>query len=161
MNDIIFDQKPTATTATTPEQQSTDVLAKKLDDAKKSGKPADKIATASVATAPLPPVTAEEKALAPTIDLNTADEWSGLKDSTLRQVLTAWAQRAGVSLIWSLEYDYPLQTDVRIKGTFPDAVRTLLAGFNKAQPRPLGRLFKNTAVGGEPVLVVETQRLTN
>ena len=92
-------------------------------------------------------------------DLSGVQEWQGQKGQTLRQTLTAWAQQAGVSMVWSSEYDYPLQTDVRIQGSYPDAVRTMLAGFAKAKPRPLARLFRNKSVGAQPVLVVETDRL--
>lgn len=95
------------------------------------------------------------------VDLNAIAEWQGRKNMTLHDVLGIWASNAGISLVWSSQYDYPLQTDVRIKGTLTDAVRTLLAGFSKASPRPIGRLFKNAEVGAQPVLVVETQRLTN
>jgi len=94
-------------------------------------------------------------------DMTTSREWSALKNQTLRQTLTAWAEQAGTSLVWSSEYDYPLQTDVRIQAGYADAVRTLLDGFSKAQPRPIGRLFKNDKVGAQPVLIIETQRLTD
>ncbi len=93
-------------------------------------------------------------------DLDTPAEWQGLRNATLRDVLTDWSQQAGVSLVWQSEFDYPLQTDVRIQAGYADAVRTLLAGFGKASPRPIGRLFKNKSVGAQPVLVVETQHLT-
>jgi len=93
--------------------------------------------------------------------LTTNQEWIARKGETLRQTLTAWSEQAGVSLVWSSEYDYPLQTDVRIQANYADTVRTLLAGFSKAQPRPIGRLFKNDKVGAQPVLIVETQRLTD
>jgi len=93
-------------------------------------------------------------------DIDTVSEWQGVKNATLRDVLTEWSERAGVSVVWSSEFDYPLQTDVRIQASYTDAVRTLLAGFGKASPRPIGRLFKNKAVGAQPVLVVETQHLT-
>jgi uncharacterized lipoprotein YmbA len=105
-------------------------------------------------------ITSEE---APMIkaDLAKNQEWVARKNETLRQTLTAWAEQSGASLVWSSEYDYPLQTDVRINASYTDAVRTLLAGFSKAQPRPVGRLFKNDQVGAQPVLIIETQRLTN
>ena len=106
-----------------------------------------------------PPVSAPLPNVQP--DLSVASEWTGLKAQTLRQTLTAWAQQAGTSLVWSSEYDYPLQTDVRIQGSYTDAVRTLLDGFGKAEPRPIGRLYKNDKVGAQPVLIIETQRLTN
>lgn len=94
-------------------------------------------------------------------DMNSSREWQAFKGETLRQALTAWSNNVGVSLVWSSEYDYPLQTDVRIASDYKDAVRTLLAGFSKAQPRPLGRLFGNEKAGAQPVLIIETQRLTN
>lgn len=120
-------------------------------------------------SAPTPLVTAAAAPLAPVstdpataqADLGATREWVGTKNQTVRQTLTAWAEQAGTSLVWSTEYDYPLQTDVRIQSTYADAVRTLLAGFSKAQPRPVGRLFKNDKVGAQPVLIIETQRLTD
>ncbi len=86
-------------------------------------------------------------------------EWKADKGQTVRNTLIAWSKQEGVSLVWSSQYDYPLQTDVRIQGAYPEAVRTLLAGFSKAQPRPLGRLFRNKSAGAKPVLVIETERL--
>jgi hypothetical protein len=97
----------------------------------------------------------------PQSDLTTSKDWEGRKGETLRQTLTNWSEQAGVSLVWSSEYDFPLQTDIRIQAAYADGVRTLLAGFSKAQPRPIGRLFKNDKVGAQPVLIIETQRLTN
>jgi hypothetical protein len=105
-------------------------------------------------------------AIQPSVDttskagMTTVQEWDAHKGETLRQTLTEWSNQAGVSLVWSSEYDYPLQTDVRIQANYTDSVRTLLAGFSKAQPRPIGRLFKNDKVGAQAVLIVETQRLT-
>lgn len=104
------------------------------------------------------PVISELPGIKP--DLTASQEWSAMKNQTLRQTLTAWSEQIGASLVWSSEYDYPLQTDVRIQASYADAVRTLLDGFSKAEPRPIGRLFKNDKVGAQPVLIVETQRLT-
>jgi hypothetical protein len=106
--------------------------------------------------------TAEPAIVDAPFDLDAVAEWQGLRDMTLRDVLTEWAQLAGVSLVWQSDYDWPLQTDVRIQASFGDSVRTLLAGFGKAQPRPIGRLFRNKAVGvgAQPVLMIETQALT-
>lgn len=134
-------------------------------------------ASTEVSAPILPPISAIKPPAAPVItefntldaaipaekqtDLTAVQEWVAHKNETLRQTLTSWTEQAGVSLVWSSEYDYPLQTDVRVNSGFSAAVRTLLAGFSKAQPRPLGRLFKNDSVGAQPVLIVETQRLAN
>ena len=167
-DNIIFDNTPSTASADTPDR-----LMKKLDEAKKTDKAMKQLITSDALTAPVPPLTPlppvmtssadTAPAIAPAVgsDLTTSQEWTGEKDATLRSVLTDWSQRSGVSLVWSSEYDYPLQTAVRVEGDYHDAVRTLLAGFSKAEPRPLGRLFKNKSIGGQPVLVVETQRLTH
>jgi hypothetical protein len=165
---IIFDNPTPTASADTPDR-----LMKKLAAAKKADA-VNKPITEDALTAPVPAMTPPPPAMsastdtsAPAIapamgsDLTTSQEWTGEKDSTLRAVLTDWSQHSGVSLVWSSEYDYPLQTAVRVEGNYPDAVRTILAGFSKAEPRPLGRLFKNKSLGGQPVLVVETQRLTH
>ena len=91
--------------------------------------------------------------------LTTPGEWVAHSGQSLRAVLQDWSHQANVSLVWSSDFDYPLQTDIRIQGTYPDAVRTLLAGFGKAQPKPLGRLHNNTGVGAQPVLIIDTPRL--
>lgn len=88
------------------------------------------------------------------------DVWSAESGETLRSVLEKWANRTGTSLIWESEYDYPFQTSVNISGNFEKAVRTVLDGLADANPRPLGRLYKNEPAG-QPVLVIETATLTN
>jgi hypothetical protein len=120
-----------------------------------------------IASAPVPlmnnTMTQPESVKAPAVgaDLNAKQEWLALSGKTLRSVLQEWSQQAGVSLVWSSDFDYPLQTDIRINGSYPEAVRTLLAGFSKAQPKPTGRLHKNANVGAQPVLIIDTPRLIN
>lgn len=101
-----------------------------------------------------PPVVIDNKIM-------DTQEWVARSGSSLRTVLQEWSKQAHVSLVWSSDFDYPLQTDLRIQGNYPDAVRTLLAGFSKAQPKPIGRLHKNAGVGAQPVLIVDTPRLIN
>lgn len=84
--------------------------------------------------------------------------WYGTNGSMLSDVIKRWAQRAGVEMNWESEHDFPLRATVVITGTFQDAVRQILEGFDQADPRPIARLFKNTA-DGPSVLVVEEQFL--
>ena len=104
-------------------------------------------------------VTSKADKDATTTSLTTSQEWLATNGQSLRTILQSWSKQAGVSLVWSSDYDYPLQTDIRIQGTYPDAVRTLLAGFAKAQPKPIGRLHNNAGVGAQPVLIIDTPRL--
>lgn len=162
--DVTWDASPSAAPAPVAAMDGVDLPTATEKDSK-SGAP---LPLAEPDQKDLPPAPKTERpVLAPVkekvpvtmADLQTVAEWEAHKGETLRQSLTAWSERAGISVVWSSEYDYPLQTDVRIQSTYPDAVRTLLAGFSKAQPRPLGRLFKNQSTGAQPVLVVETNRL--
>jgi hypothetical protein len=85
-----------------------------------------------------------------------AGSWTADRGDTLHQVLGRWAQAANVELSWQAEYDYPLQASVTLAGSFEDAVRTLLVGFQEAQPQPVGSLH-NGSGAGQTVLVVETR----
>lgn len=82
-------------------------------------------------------------------------QWTAARGDSLKTVLMAWSDLAGVDLHWQADYDYPLQGDVNISGNFETATETLLAGFTQAAPRPVGRLHPNLP-HGPAVLVVET-----
>ncbi len=82
--------------------------------------------------------------------------WSANTGDTLRKILEQWCQRAHIDLSWQAEYDYPLQAAVSFTGTFEEAVRNLLLGFQDAQPQPAASLHNNQSAG-QAVLVVETR----
>lgn len=153
---------------TLPSPEPLDLL--RTDDASIQALPVDNLNNKVLSSSQLPLFTEPDPIAAPLVPaapaapaktIEDVQEWSATKNMTVRQTLTAWSELAGVSLVWSSEYDYPLQTDLRMNASFADAVRTLLAGFSKAQPRPLGRFFNNNQAGAQPVLIIETQRLTN
>jgi len=87
---------------------------------------------------------------------NVGATWSANRGDTLRKVLESWAARAGFELKWIAEYDYPMEATVRFNGSFEDAVRNLLAGFDGARPQPVGSLHNN-AGAGQRVLVIQTR----
>ncbi len=93
-------------------------------------------------------------------DANAVRDWAADSGSTLRQILSTWSREAGVQLYWSSEYDYPVQADVMLNGTYEKAVATLLDGLRDAQPRPLGRLHPNPP-DGPAVLIIETRHILN
>ncbi len=77
---------------------------------------------------------------APPANLSTSDNWTGERGDSLHKVLDGWCRRARVELDWLSEYDYPLEASVTYKGTFEDAVRTMLVGFEDAHPQPIAEL---------------------
>ncbi len=94
--------------------------------------------------------------------LSSADQveafqlWTAEKGATLRQILTDWCRKNRVDLSWQAEYDYPLQASVSLSGSFEDAVRSLLGGFQNAKPQPVGQLHKNEAAN-QTALIIQTR----
>ena len=82
--------------------------------------------------------------------------WSARRGTTLRAVLQEWCDAEGVQLNWDTEFDYPLEASIDVKGSFENAVRTLLTGFSMAAPQPIGRLHRQANLGNG-VLVVQTR----
>jgi len=82
--------------------------------------------------------------------------WNAHKGQMLRDVLMDWGRRANVDVSWQAEYDYPFQASVSVGGTFEDAIRSLLVGFQDADPRPVGYLYNNQKAG-QRVLVIQTR----
>ncbi len=84
------------------------------------------------------------------------DSWTADKGEMLRRVLESWGRRANVEVSWQAEYDFPLQASVMLNGSFEDAVRGLLVGFENAKPQPVAQLHNNPSVG-QAVLVVQVR----
>ena len=88
-----------------------------------------------------------------------AAQWQAQAGQTLRQTLTNWAAQAGVTLFWSIDYDYRLPSNVRLNGSFADAAAQLLDSFSAAQPRPYAQLHQPP---GQPqTLVVKAYGVGN
>lgn len=68
--------------------------------------------------------------------------WQAPAGMTLRDVMQDWANRAGVELYWSIDYDYRLSKPVTIQGTFADATSQLLDRFANTKPRPYAQLHQ-------------------
>lgn len=86
----------------------------------------------------------------------TVQTWTAERGQTLRHVFEDWTRRANVELSWQAEYDYPLQASVTLSGSFEEAARNLLVGFQEANPQPIARLHNNPAAG-KPVMVVQAR----
>lgn len=96
----------------------------------------------------------------PAMQPTAAEMWHAEPGDHLHAVIKKWATRAHVELVWSTEYDYPIQASINFSGSFEDAVRGLLTGFVEAKPQPYGRLHDNPTVG-QRTLVIEARGNTN
>jgi hypothetical protein len=87
-------------------------------------------------------------------------QWTAQSGTSLKTVLESWSNLEGVDLFWSSDFDYPINGDVNISGTYEEAVEALLLGFSEANPKPVGRLHPNLP-HGPAVLLIESTKETN
>lgn len=110
---------------------------------------------------PLPPApTPEAHGFAGLSAAPVTEAWTAERGDRLRKVLEGWSRREKVELDWLSEYDYPLDASVSFTGSFEDAVRDLLVGFQGAHPQPVAELHSNQSLG-QKVLIVQTRGNTN
>ncbi len=116
------------------------------------------IAAAAVPPAPLP--------AAPVMHGGAMDPmeilyWQAADGENLKNVLERWAAQSRVTLVWNSVYDYVLPNRIRMHGTFPDAVQTLLDGFSATDPRPVGKLHPNLPAGPSVLMIESYSAATN
>lgn len=118
------------------------------------------IAPDVVAVSAVGKVVVPHPTLEPPLLPGASDVWKAEPGEHLRSVVKRWCDRANVELVWSTEYDYPVQAGVSLTGSFEEAVRDLLSGFVDAKPQPFGRLHDNPTAG-QRTLVVQARGNTN
>jgi hypothetical protein len=147
--------------AVPPAAGATATLSSNMTSLTSPASPPPQPATPAAMPPQSPPVPSpsDEAALAaslPSTPLSQEQTWNAEPGETLHKVLENWSHRANVEFDWMAEYDYPLQASVHLKGSFEDAVRDLLIGFETAHPQPVAELHANTQAG-QMVLVVTTR----
>lgn len=58
-------------------------------------------------------------------------EWN-IEPGGLRAQLNAWASRAGYQLVWKAGHDYDMESHAAFQGEFPEAVKKLFSGLQRA-----------------------------
>jgi hypothetical protein len=82
--------------------------------------------------------------------------WRVDAGDSLHHILESWCHREGYELNWKAEYDYPIQASIDFSGSFEDAVRNLLMGFETAHPQPVAELHDNKNLG-QHILIVQAR----
>lgn len=60
-----------------------------------------------------------------------ASDWN-IEPGGLRAQLNAWASRAGYQLVWKAGHDYDMESHAAFQGEFPEAVKKLFSGLQRA-----------------------------
>lgn len=123
----------------TPSTVSVEVVSEALtqDDKTAKGVSSNKEGEPAPATV-IPPVDAEEV-------------WIAAVGQSLRSVLREWGDRAGWTVVWQSDREYPIDAAATFSGDFITAASQLFDGFATATPAPSAHFYK-----GNHVLLVES-----
>jgi hypothetical protein len=121
-----------------------------------SAQPAQDSAAPTAGTLPLVFRSAAERPAPPLpVEPFVPASWSFDQGARLRPTLQRWARAAGWQLLWRVDGDVELQVAAKWSGTFPSAVRSLVA----ALPPGIGlKVELNTGIT-PPLVVVDRQAL--
>jgi predicted transcriptional regulator len=84
-----------------------------------------------------------QDASSPALEVNagTAHLWAiSLQDKTLYRVMRRWAAQAQYQLVWQIDRDFPIESEVVFEGSFRKAVAEVMSGVSMTD-YPLQAVF--------------------
>ena len=108
------------------------------------------LAATAVSAAPPPAAPSSGPAV---VQIPIQEQWTATENASLSTTLTAWAQRAGWTVVWETDDDFRLAAGATLEGDFPTAAGRLIEAFSQARPR-LRAIF----YAGNKVVRVWTER---
>lgn len=79
------------------------------------------------------------------------EKWAATVGQSLRSVLQEWGARAGWTVVWQSDREYPIDAAATFSGDFTKAASQLFDGFSTAVPSPAAHFYD-----GNHVLLVES-----
>ena len=76
--------------------------------------------------------------------IDPARSWDVKRGTMLSHLLTEWGKTAGYNVVWRSKDDFVIQTDVVIRGTFPEAAGQVLEAFADANPPISGDFYTSS-----------------
>ena len=117
---------------------------------KVSRPPADLGGVRAVVTAPgIPGTDLSVPTSSPAPPVKVEELWLAAAGRSLQEVLKAWADKAGWTLIWQSDREYPIDASASFSGDFTKAASQLCEGFSTVAPAPFAHFYK-----GNQVLVI-------
>lgn len=95
--------------------------------------------SATLSPMPIVPVQATVPAL--------RSEWSAKPGASIQQVLDQWGAKAGVAVVWQSYMNIPVRDEVKVSGSFEQAVQSLLDQYADDPERPLAQLNTDPDTG--------------
>jgi hypothetical protein len=83
--------------------------------------------------------------------------WYALAGASLQEVLKAWADDEGASVVWQAGTNFALKDSISQVGEFEDAVYRALSQYDNDSSRPVGQMYRNPNTG-EKILVVNVDQ---
>lgn len=79
--------------------------------------------------------------------------WRALQGASMREVLRAWADEAGVSFVWQVGTDYAVRESYNRTTDYAQAVNQLLEQYRDQPARPVGHLYQDPTTGKKALVV--------
>lgn len=73
--------------------------------------------------------------------------WGVSGEQSLRDVLSRWSDRAGVSLVWDTRDQFDVPSGFQHSGDYSEAISAMLDTYTQAPLRPVGQLFVDPVTG--------------
>jgi len=97
----------------------------------------------------------EQRASTRIKDIYVIQKWRALKGSSLKEVLNAWSEDAGVKLSWHVENDYALVESISMKSSFTDAMNVAMRQFSFYNPSPAAKIYFDKNTGSGTVIIYQ------
>lgn len=85
--------------------------------------------------------------------VSPAHRWRALRGSSLREVLTVWAEDSGADFVWTAPGDYVLKDSVSVKSGLEDAIATALGQFAGTPGAPSSRILLDPQRGRKVIFI--------
>lgn len=106
-------------------------------------------------TAPIVPTvpTVAAPPSSPPPSVGPVRRWRALTGASVRQVVQAWAEDAGLPVLWMGNDDFAVRASVNKTSDFGGAVATLFGQYGRDPVRPMGQIYRDPQTGQSTLVV--------
>ena len=82
----------------------------------------------------------------PALSAKVEELWLAAAGRSLQEVLRDWADKAGWTLVWQSDREYPIDASATFSGDFTKVASQLCEGFSTVAPAPFAHFYKRNQV---------------
>lgn len=106
---------------------------------------------------PAPPVSEVAAPPSPPVAVGPTQRWRALQGASMREVIQAWSDDAGFSLIWRAPQDYVVRSSINMTSDYGRAIHILLDQYMAQPGRPTGQIYQDSVTGRKSLVIAPAQ----